>query len=76
MVQRVLRSGLTRIKRHWADQNQVENERGRKDLKRLLARFPELEGYPVMADECQGAFRVFQQDYNQRIGHQHDVPIQ
>ena len=69
MVQRVFRSGITRIKRRMSDLNQVESERGKKDLDRVLQRFPELSDYPARAEEAITAFRVFHMDYNGRVGH-------
>ena len=69
MVQRAFRSGITRIKRRLADHNQVEVARGKKDLSRVLERFPNFAGYEETADKAMGIFRVFQQDYNERIGH-------
>jgi predicted O-methyltransferase YrrM len=69
MVQRVFRSGITRVKRRLADLNQAEAERGRADLDRILRQFPELANYEERAEEAITAFRVFHLDYNGRIGH-------
>jgi predicted O-methyltransferase YrrM len=69
MVQRVIRSGITRVKRRMADMNRAEAERGRNDLARVLDRFPQLADYEAQAESAIKAFRVFHLDYNNRIGH-------
>ena len=69
MVQRVFRSGMTRIKRRMADLNQAEATRGKEDIQRLSQRFPGLSDYHAQAQAVASTFRVYHMDYNERVGH-------
>lgn len=69
MVQRVFRSGMTRIKRRMADLNQAEASRGKDDVRRLSERLPGLSDYHAQAQSVASTFRVYHMDYNERVGH-------